>query len=77
MLTRSLISSTYDMKGVVLVQTQLRVLLTSTRLVVFGTDQGEPDTTYGNLSKTPIVSENNYIQLTTTANRVRTLMMNM
>lgn len=51
----------YDMKGVVSCADPAKGAINFDQIGSVWTDQGEPDTTYGNLSKTPIVSENNYI----------------
>ena len=51
----------YDMKGVVSCADPAKGAIKNDVIGSVWTDLGEADTTYGNLSKTPIVSENNYI----------------
>ena len=51
----------YDMKGVVSCADPAKGAINFDQIGSVWTDKGEADTTYGNLSKTPIVSENNYI----------------
>ena len=57
MLIRSLISST----TIVSCADPAKGAINFDQIGSVWTDKGEADTTYGNLSKTPIVSENNYI----------------